>query len=155
MVNVSHKPSTPRSATATATVLLGHDAYTALAQGQTTKGDVLAVSRVAGILAAKRTSELIPLCHPLLLSHVSVDFELKPETNAVVIFSTASCAGGTGVEMEAMTAASVSALTVYDMCKAASKSIEITELRLLSKSGGKSGEWRAQPRGDAHGPTKS
>ena len=173
MVDVSAKVATGRSATAEAVVALGEVAYGALTAGGggggaggggaggvgaggggggagagNAKGDVLGVARVAGVLGAKRTAELIPLCHPLALSHVSVDFELRPPPACeVVIRASARCVGATGVEMEALTAAGVAALTVYDMCKAASKGIVIREVRLLEKTGGKSGTWRA-PRGD-------
>jgi cyclic pyranopterin phosphate synthase len=142
MVDVGHKRSTRREAVATATIDLGPTAYAALAANA--KGDVLAVARVAGILAAKKTAELIPLCHPLLISHSAVDFVMHPATHCLTVTASAACDGGTGVEMEAMTAASVAALTVYDMCKAAFKGIVIRDLRLVRKSGGKSGEWRAE-----------
>lgn len=141
MVDVGHKRATRREAVAVATVELGPVAYGALAANA--KGDVLSVARVAGILAAKRTAELIPLCHPLLISHASVEFTLQPAAHSLTVTASAACDGGTGVEMEAMTAASVAALTVYDMCKAASKGIVLRDVRLLRKSGGKSGEWRA------------
>jgi len=141
MVDVGHKRPTRREAVAVATVELGPAAYGALAANA--KGDVLSVARVAGILAAKRTAELIPLCHPLLISHAQVDFTLHPAAHSLTVTASAACDGGTGVEMEAMTAASVAALTVYDMCKAASKGIVLRDVRLLRKSGGKSGEWRA------------
>ena len=143
MVDVGSKAPTRREAVAKATVALGAVAYGALTAGANAKGDVLAVARVAGILAAKKTADLIPLCHPLLLSHVGVEYELDPSSHSLYISASAACAGGTGVEMEAMTAAAVAALTVYDMCKAASKGIVVKDLRLISKSGGKSGEWRA------------
>jgi len=146
MVDVSAKAPTERSATAAAVVVLGEVAYGALTAGGNAKGDVLGVARVAGVLAAKRTAELIPLCHSLALSHVALDFELRPPPACEVrITATARCAGATGVEMEALTAAGVAALTVYDMCKAASKGIVIREVRLLEKTGGKSGTWRAPP----------
>jgi len=143
MVDVSDKPTSARSATARAVVLLGPVAYKALVEGTNAKGDVLATARIAGLLAAKKTADLIPLCHPLLISHAAVEFDLCATRHLLTITASASCAGGTGVEMEAMTAASVAALTVYDMCKAASKGIVISELRLLQKSGGKSGSWHA------------
>ncbi|EOD09877.1 hypothetical protein EMIHUDRAFT_58000, partial [Emiliania huxleyi CCMP1516] len=142
MVDVSGKATTKREAVAGATVQLGPTAELPWTDTPLLEpGDVLAVARVAGVLAAKRTADLIPLCHPLLISHASVDFELDAAAHSLHITASASCAAGTGVEMEAMTAASVAALTVYDMCKAASKGIVISELRLLRKSGGKSGEW--------------
>jgi cyclic pyranopterin phosphate synthase len=142
MVDVGHKRSTRREAVAVATVELGPVAYGALSANA--KGDVLSVARVAGIQAAKRTAELIPLCHPLLISHAAVDFTLHPSAHSLTVTASAACDGGTGVEMEAMTAASVAALTVYDMCKAASKGIVLRDVRLIRKSGGKSGEWRAE-----------
>jgi len=132
-------------------VQLGPTAFEALSDNA--KGDVLAVARVAGVLAAKRTADLIPLCHPVPISHASVDFELDAAAHSLHITASASCTAGTGVEMEAMTAASVAALTVYDMCKAASKGIVISELRLLRKSGGKSGEWRARVEERGAAPT--
>jgi cyclic pyranopterin phosphate synthase len=107
------------------------------------KGDVLSTARVAGILAAKRTAELIPLCHPLLLTHVGIDFTFDEATSAVEIVATVRCRGQTGVEMEALTAVSVAALTIYDMAKAVERGMVISDVRLLAKRGGKSGEWRA------------
>ena len=143
MVDVSHKATTARTAVAGATVRLGAGAFAALSEGKNAKGNVIATAKLAGIMAAKRTSDLIPLCHPLSLSHVGVEMIEKPEAHELQIQASATCAGATGVEMEALTAASVAALTVYDMCKAAHKGIVISDIRLLSKSGGKSGEWRA------------
>ena len=127
MVDVSEKADTKRTAVAEAPVELGDDAYAALdgAAGGGAKGDVFGVARLAGILGAKKTAELIPLCHPLLLSHVGVELTADPAARAVRIVATASTTGGTGVEMEALTGASVAALAVYDMCKAASKGIVI------------------------------
>ena len=113
--------------------------------GDVAKGDVLAVARLAGIMAAKRTPELIPLCHPLALTSVNIDLECVPERSAVEITATCKLRGRTGVEMEALTAASVAALTVYDMCKAVDRGMIVTDLRLLRKSGGKSGTWEAEP----------
>ena len=112
--------------------------------GTVKKGDVLGVARIAGIMATKRTSELIPLCHPLPLTKVSVDFRLLPQRRAVEALCTVKTAGVTGVEMEALTAVSVAALTVYDMCKAVQKDMEITNIRLLEKSGGKSGDYKRE-----------
>jgi cyclic pyranopterin phosphate synthase len=147
MVDVSGKADTARTAVAGATVRLGPGAFAALDSAANAKGNVLATARLAGIMAAKRTSELIPLCHPLALSHVSVEMRERAETHEVQIEASASCVGATGVEMEALTAASVAALTVYDMCKAAHKGIVISDVRLLRKSGGRSGEWAAEPEG--------
>eukprot|EP00326_Haptolina_ericina_P014058 CAMPEP_0181220030 /NCGR_PEP_ID=MMETSP1096-20121128/28614_1 /TAXON_ID=156174 ORGANISM="Chrysochromulina ericina, Strain CCMP281" /NCGR_SAMPLE_ID=MMETSP1096 /ASSEMBLY_ACC=CAM_ASM_000453 /LENGTH=145 /DNA_ID=CAMNT_0023312495 /DNA_START=63 /DNA_END=500 /DNA_ORIENTATION=+ len=143
MVDVSAKEATARMATAAATVELGPVAFSALAHGSNAKGNVLAIARIAGIMAAKRTSDLIPLCHPLSLSHVAVQMTEDRDAHAVHIEASATCRGNTGVEMEALTAASVAALTVYDMCKAASKSIVIRDIRLLHKEGGKGGAWTA------------
>lgn len=141
MVDVGGKSNTTRTATASARVLLGPTAFSLVAANQIKKGDVLTVAQLAGIMGSKHTATLIPLCHPLLLSHVEVALELNPGHQAIDILATASTVGPTGVEMEAMTAAAVSALTVYDMCKAASKGIEITDLRLEKKTGGNSGTW--------------
>ena len=141
MVDVSDKVYSSRSATASARVLLGRETYELVAKNQLRKGDVLTVSKVAGIMGAKHTSALIPLCHPILVSDVDVSLRLDSTDNAVEVLATASTVGPTGVEMEALTAASVAALTVYDMCKASSKGIVITDLRLEEKKGGKSGHW--------------
>lgn len=142
MVDITSKSSTIRSATASARVILGYHAFSLVAANKLKKGDVLTVAQLAGIMGAKQTSSLIPLCHPLLLSHVEVSLELEQQQHAVDIIATVATTGPTGVEMEAMTAAAVSALTIYDMCKAASKGIEISDIRLLHKSGGKSGDWK-------------
>jgi cyclic pyranopterin phosphate synthase len=139
MVDVSAKPQTVRQAVAS--VLVKMKPRTLRALRHNPKGDPLEVARMAGIAAAKRTSELIPLCHPLLLSHIDVQAELCK--NGILITSTIRTTGPTGVEMEALTAAAVAALTVYDMCKALDRGIEITRLRLLEKSGGESGTFRA------------
>ena len=139
MVDVSRKPGTVRQAVASVLVKMTPRALRALKRNP--KGDPLEVARVAGIAAAKRTAELIPLCHPLLLSHIDVRADLCQ--NGVSISSTIRSTGPTGVEMEALTAAAVAALTVYDMCKALDRGIEITRLRLLEKSGGQTGTYRA------------
>ena len=141
MVDVTQKPVTERSATAAARVLMQPETLAAIQAGQIGKGDVLAVARLAGIMAAKRTPDLIPLCHPLALTSVKVDLTLNPDENAVEISATCKLSGKTGVEMEALTAASVAALTVYDMCKALDRGMQITDLRLTHKAGGKSGEF--------------
>lgn len=141
MVDVTQKPVTERTATAAARVLMQPETLAAIQAGQIGKGDVLAVARLAGIMAAKRTPDLIPLCHPLALTSVKVDLTLNPDENAVEISATCKLSGKTGVEMEALTAASVAALTVYDMCKALDKGMLITDLRLTHKAGGKSGEF--------------
>jgi cyclic pyranopterin phosphate synthase len=139
MVDVSNKAETTREATATATVRTTREVLGLLGSGGLPKGDALAVARVAGIMAAKKTSELIPLCHPLPLSKVTVDFELGAE--AVDILATVKTRGVTGVEMEALTAVSVAALSVYDMIKAVDKHAVLTDIKVLAKSGGKSGDW--------------
>ena len=144
MVDVSAKASTTRSATAEAWVLLPPEARAALEGGQNAKGDPLTVARLAGILGAKQTSTLVLLCHPLPISGVEMQVELLPR--GVRIRATVRTAGQTGVEMEALAAVTVAALNVYDMLKAASKAIEITGVRLLAKSGGKSGDYLAEGR---------
>ncbi|WP_112874220.1 cyclic pyranopterin monophosphate synthase MoaC [Paracoccus endophyticus] len=148
MVDVSGKPETAREAVAEAQVVMS-SATLALAQGGATKGDVLGVARLAGIMGAKRTAELIPLCHPLPLDRVAVDLVPDPALPGIRITATARTTGRTGVEMEALTAATVAALTVYDMLKAAQKDMRIEGVRLLSKTGGKSGAFRADPAGPA------
>ncbi len=142
MVDVSDKAPTVRRATAEATVKMDQDTLTLVIDGQGTKGDVLTVAEVAGIMAAKRTAELIPLCHPLPLTEVSVEITPDRKVGALVITATASTTAQTGVEMEAMTAASIAALTVYDMIKSADRFATINGVRLLEKSGGKSGTWQ-------------
>jgi len=145
MVDVSDKEETDRVAIAGARVVMRPETLERIRSGDVAKGDVLAVARLAGIMAAKRTAELIPLCHPLALTSVSVDLECVPERLAVEITATCRLRGRTGVEMEALTAASIAALTVYDMCKAVDRGMVVTDLRLLRKSGGKSGNWEAEP----------
>jgi cyclic pyranopterin phosphate synthase len=144
MVDVTAKPVTERTAVAEARVNMLPQTLQLIIEGGHKKGDVLAVARIAGIQAAKRCAELIPLCHPLLLSSVEVKLTPEPETGSVHVVSTCKLAGQTGVEMEALTAASVAALTVYDMCKAVDKGMTIGQLRLLEKQGGKSGHWVAE-----------
>jgi cyclic pyranopterin phosphate synthase len=146
MVDVSAKGETERLATAEAVIVLSEEAYGLVLSGQAKKGDVLATARIAGIMAAKKTSELIPLCHPLALTHAGIDFEPLDERHAFRIVASAKTTGQTGVEMEALTAASVAALTVYDMIKAVDKSAVIESIRLLTKSGGKSGVYTAEPK---------
>ena len=143
MVDVSAKEITRRVAVAEAVVRLSPEAFAALEEGSLAKGDALAVARIAGITGAKKTSDLIPLCHPLPLSSVSVAIELDRETSTVRIEATAAVAARTGVEMEALTAASVAALAIYDMCKAIDKGITIERIRLLRKEGGVSGTFTA------------
>ena len=140
MVDTSAKEATARRALASARVLMSPETVAALRAGRTPKGDPLETARIAGIMAAKRTAELIPLCHPLPLTHVEVRAELRED--GVHLEAEASTTAQTGVEMEALTAAAVAALTVYDMCKAVEKGIRITDLRLEEKTGGKSGAWK-------------
>ncbi|MDX9733789.1 MAG: cyclic pyranopterin monophosphate synthase MoaC [Thermoanaerobaculia bacterium] len=142
MVDVSGKPETVRSATARAVVTLGAAAWSALDASENRKGDALAVARIAGIQAAKRASDWIPLCHPLLFDAVEVRLERRRSRRQVVAFATVRGSGRTGYEMEAMVAAAAAALTVYDMCKAAEKGIVVGPIELVAKSGGKSGDWR-------------
>jgi len=139
MVDVAAKPVTHRRAVADALVRMRPETLSMIVEGRAPKGDVLAVARIAGIQAAKRTAELIPLCHPLPLTSVTVD--LVAEESAVRITAAAETDGKTGVEMEALTAASVAALALYDMCKAIDRGMEISTIRLLEKSGGASGTW--------------
>ena len=141
MVDVTAKPVTDRSATARARVVMEPATLAMIQAGSAKKGDVLGVARLAGIMAAKRTSDLIPLCHPLPITAVTVDLTPDPAANAVEIEATVRTTGQTGVEMEALTAASVTALTVYDMCKAVDRSMRIEGLRVVHKVGGKSGEF--------------
>jgi len=141
MVDVSAKTATAREATATGRIAMTQDAAAAIRDGSAKKGDVIAVARVAGIMAAKRTAELIPLCHPLPISGVTLD--LTVEADGVTATATVRTTHGTGVEMEAMTAVSVALLTVYDMAKAIDRGMVIGAIRLLAKSGGRSGDWRA------------
>ncbi|MBT2514259.1 cyclic pyranopterin monophosphate synthase MoaC [Arthrobacter sp. ISL-30] len=147
MVDVSSKAVTTREATATATVRSTREVLALLGSGELPKGDALAVARVAGIMAAKKTPELIPLCHPLPLSKVTIDFRV--DADSVEILATVKTKGVTGVEMEALTAASVAALSVYDMIKAVDKHAVINDVQVLAKSGGKSGDW-SLGEGDRH-----
>ena len=140
MVDVTDKEITCREAVAEATVIVNEATMNAILTGGVKKGDVLAVAQVAGIMAAKKTADIIPMCHPLSLSGVDISF--THTDTALHILSTVRCKGVTGVEMEALTAASAAALTVYDMCKALQRDIEITDVRLVYKNGGKSGEFK-------------
>jgi len=144
MVDVSDKEVTERTATAKASVLMQPETLALIMQGGVKKGDVLSVAQLAGIMGAKKTPDLIPLCHPLSLASVKVDLVCDPARNAVDIAATCKLSGKTGVEMEALTAASVAALTVYDMCKAVDRAMRITDVRLVHKSGGKSGTFEAE-----------
>jgi cyclic pyranopterin phosphate synthase len=145
MVDVTAKAETLRVAAAEARIVLSKEAYDVALSPDNPKGDVLAVARIAGIMAAKKTPELIPLCHPLPLSHAGIEFVLLPDRHTLRIVASVKTAAQTGVEMEALTAAAVAALTVYDMVKAVDKSAVIESVRLLTKSGGKSGSYIAEP----------
>ena len=145
MVDVGHKDDTQREAVARGRILMKPETLALIQEGGIAKGDVLAVAQVAGIMAAKRTHELIPMCHPLLLTHVSLNFEPHPADSleglaTIDISATVRTTGKTGVEMEALTAVSVAGLTIYDMCKAVDRTMQIDAVRLAKKSGGKSGE---------------
>ena len=141
MVDVGDKDITRRSATACANIHMQPETLALIMAGKQGKGDVFAVARIAGIQAAKKCADLIPLCHPLMLSAIEVDLTADVDNSLVRITATCRLAGKTGVEMEALTAASVAALTVYDMCKAADRGMVISELQLMEKAGGKSGDW--------------
>ena len=144
MVDVSDKNSTAREAKAGAVVQMKPETLELIVSGSHKKGDVLAVARVAGIQAAKKCWELIPLCHPLMLSKVSIELTPNQEKSCIEIIATAKLNGKTGVEMEALTAASIAALTIYDMCKAVDRFMRIDKVQLLEKKGGKSGHWKLQ-----------
>lgn len=155
MVDVSDKSDTDRTAIAQGTVSMLPETFARIRAGQIKKGDVLAVAQVAGIMGAKRTSDIIPMCHPLLLTGVDIAFGEHPEPNAegqcaISVTATVKVRGQTGVEMEALTAVSVTLLTIYDMCKAIDKGMTFGEIGLLKKTGGKSGTFIAAPRGRAH-----
>ena len=144
MVDVSDKSETERTATAKGSILMLPETMAKIIEGGVKKGDVLAVAQLAGIMGAKQTPNLIPLCHPLALTSVKVHLECDPERNAVDISATCKLKGQTGVEMEALSAVSIAALTVYDMCKAVDKGMQITDIRLVHKAGGKSGEFKGE-----------
>ena len=144
MVDVSEKAVTRRVARAGGTVLMNAETLRAVLDNTVKKGDVLATARIAGIMAAKKTSELIPLCHPLMITRAAVDFEVDEGACAIHVQATVQCDGKTGVEMEALTAVSVACLTIYDMVKAMQRDVRITEVRLLEKYGGKSGHFVAK-----------
>lgn len=142
MVDVGAKPATERLAIAGGRIAMSADALEAIRSGNAPKGDVLSTARIAGIMAAKRTADLIPLCHPLALTKVAVEFEWRKD--GISVTATAATTGPTGVEMEALTAASVALLTLYDMAKALDRAMILGDIRLLEKSGGRSGDWRAE-----------
>ena len=141
MVDVGAKPATHRTAIATGRITMQPATLALIESGSAKKGDVLGVARIAGIMAAKKTSDLIPLCHPLALTRVAVDFTLQPDENAITCTATVQTVGPTGVEMEALTAVQVGLLTIYDMCKAADKTMVMEGIRVTEKHGGKSGSW--------------
>jgi cyclic pyranopterin monophosphate synthase len=143
MVDVGEKAETRREARARGVIAMRPETLRMVADGSAKKGDVLGVARLAGIMGAKRTSELIPLCHPIPLTRVAVEFELEPDNASIVCTAVAETVGRTGVEMEALTAVNVALLTIYDMCKAVDRGMCVTEIRLIEKLGGKSGHWRA------------
>ncbi len=143
MVDVADKAVTHRVAVATGTIRMLPATFALIAQGQAKKGDVIGIARIAGIQGAKRTSDLIPLCHPLALTRVALDFRLDEAAGAVHVDATVETRGQTGVEMEALTAVQVALLTIYDMCKAADRGMVMSDVRLLEKHGGKSGDWVA------------
>ncbi len=149
MVNIGNKPLTARKAVAGGRIQMQQHTLDLIQNAQAAKGDVLGVARVAGIMAAKRTSDLIPLCHPIMLSRVAIEFEVVPATAttlpAVQCLAIAETTGGTGVEVEALTAVQITLLTIYDMCKAVDKGMVMTDVRLLEKHGGKSGTYLAPP----------
>jgi cyclic pyranopterin monophosphate synthase len=151
MVDVADKADSARIAVAEGFVRMGHATLERILAGDAAKGDVLGTARLAGIMAAKRTADLIPLCHPLMLTKVTVDIEDMPALPGLRVVATAKLVGRTGVEMEALTAVSVACLTIYDMAKAVDKAMTIESVRLLSKSGGKSGDWRREERAEAAG----
>lgn len=144
MVDVSEKNVTTRIATAKGTIKVNQAVYDAICNGTAKKGDVLGVARIAGIMGAKKTSDLIPMCHPLMISKCSVDFELQPDTLSVEATCTVKVNGQTGVEMEALTGVNIALLTIYDMCKAIDKNMEITNICLMEKQGGKSGHYKRE-----------
>jgi len=145
MVDVSDKGDTVRRATASGRITLSEQAYTMVRDGSMEKGDVLGVARIAGIMAAKKVDHLIPLCHPLAITGIDLEFNFFDEVKSIEIEATVGITGKTGVEMEALTAVSIAALTIYDMCKSVDKGMVISEICLLKKSGGKSGDFNRTP----------
>jgi cyclic pyranopterin phosphate synthase len=142
MVDIADKASTTRRAIAAGRITMQAETLDLIRQGKHKKGDVLGVARIAGIMATKRTADLVPMCHPLALTHVAVEFDMDADANAIECVVTAETTGQTGVEMEALTGVQVSLLTIYDMCKAVDRGMVIGDVRLLEKSGGKSGHWK-------------
>lgn len=148
MVDVGEKAPSRRTAVAAGVISMSEACFAMVAEGRAKKGDVLGVAQVAGIMATKRTGDLIPLCHPLCLTKSAVEFTLRPEIHCIEARCTVECEGKTGVEMEALTGAATALLTIYDMCKAVDRAMSISELRLLEKHGGKSGDFRFEAGGD-------
>ena len=148
MVDVTEKAATVREATARGIVRMTPHIIDRIQQGTVAKGNVLETARIAGVMAAKKTADIVPMCHPLAITHAAVDFEVSPEKHQVAITATVRLTGKTGVEMEALTAVSVAALTLYDMCKALDKGMVITDICLLEKSGGKSGTYKLEKESD-------
>jgi len=148
MVDVTAKEATVRRATARGVIRMTPRIIEQIQSGSIAKGNVLETARIAGVMAAKKTADLIPMCHPLVITHAAVDFEIRPEKHIVEIRATVSLAGKTGVEMEALTAVSVAALTLYDMCKALDKGMVISDICLLEKTGGKSGTYKMEKKTD-------
>ena len=144
MVNVSGKLATLRTAVAGGTVFVNPETFDLIMRNKMKKGDVLAVAQIAGIMAAKKTSDIIPMCHPIIITGVDISFNTDKERSAIDITATVRCKGETGVEMEALAAVTASALTIYDMCKAVQKDIKISDIRLISKTGGTSGDYQAE-----------
>ena len=144
MVNVGNKPNTHRIAIAQGKITMLPETFRMIEAGTHKKGDVLGIARIAGIQASKKTSDLIPLCHPLALTHVSLEFALNQDTSSIACQVKAETTGPTGVEMEALTAVQVALLTIYDMCKAVDRGMVMGDIHLLEKSGGKSGEWKTE-----------
>ena len=144
MVDVGEKNITERTAIAAGRVLVSKSTFDLIKSGGMKKGDVLTVAQIAGVMGAKKTPDIIPMCHPIIIDGIDLDLKLNEEYLSVEITATVSCTGRTGVEMEAITAVSVAALTVYDMCKAVQRDIEITDIRLLRKTGGKSGDFKRE-----------
>ncbi len=149
MVDVSEKPVTHRTAIATGSILVGKEIMERLTEGSVAKGDVLGVARVAGIMAVKHTSDLVPMCHPLSITKCTVDFQLEKEQGRIHTFCTVKTDGKTGVEMEALTGVQVTLLTIYDMCKAIDKHMVMTDIHLVEKTGGKSGDFSFKEKGEA------
>lgn len=142
MVDVGDKPTTVRRAVATGRIIMQADTLKLIESGNSKKGDVLGIARIAGIMAAKKTSDLIPLCHPIPITSIEIDFQFEKDSSSILCTTTVATQAQTGIEMEALTAVQVTLLTIYDMCKAADRGMSMTEIQLLEKSGGKSGRWK-------------